>query len=173
MERLTASSAAAIPALGIVIAAVAGIYSNPYFREIGASKPSAVIQGISAVAGDPCERSVVIRAQVPSGDVIALGSRQQGTREEDFQSSLTRQSDQQWLFTIEIGDHTEAGHTFILTPIILPSVQEGDLLDAIRTSTNQDATTTYWPSTGPPSSTIYVGEPRTVVRTSKTTGCPQ
>jgi hypothetical protein len=173
LGRLSVSSATVIPALGIMVAAVAGIYSNPYIRQLKLAKPAALIEKVSTVSGDPCIRQVLVEANLPAHDVVAVGSMRQGQIEVDFQSSAIPQGEHRWSLTVEVGDHTEPGDVFFLTPIVLPSAQERDLLDVIRTSTSQDQTTTYWPSTGPPSSAVYVGTPHRVVRTAQTAGCPQ
>jgi hypothetical protein len=171
--RLSVSSGTVIPALGIMVAAVAGIYSNPYTRQFNSVKATALIEQVSTVSGDPCFRRVVVDASLPTGDVVAVGSMRQGQSEVDFQSSAIPQGEHRWSLTVEVGDHTETGDVFFLTPIVLPAAQERDLLDVIRTSASQDQTSTYWPSTGPPSSAVYIGVPRKVIHTSQVADCPQ
>src|SRR5262249_15787787 len=87
-DRLSASGKAMIPALGVVIAAVAGILANPYVHDLVATRATAAIEQITGVNGNSCEREVSVRASIPSGDALAIGVVRKGQREEDFQSAV-------------------------------------------------------------------------------------
>jgi len=161
-----------VTALGVVIAAVAGIFPNPYLQRLGVTHPRVTITQIAQVSGDPCERDIFLTASIPSGDVIAVGLMDQAGSEEDFQSKVMQHSAHEWTSSILLGGVSQAGHTFFVTPIVLPAASERDFLDVIRTNSTSAADSTYWPTTGPPSSTMYVGAPRKVIRSSVTAGCP-